>query len=373
MARFGHGTRKMAQQAQSREKILAKLAEGGLTEAVEQEHVKKLRFPSPGTLPPPILQVAGVTFAYPGRPNLYEKIDFAVGLDSRIAMLGPNGAGKVREGASDRQRQRRRPGKCALNVLVCGHTLTAPRWVLVDSSCTQHCDTSPQPGRSRIPVRMPSHAAAVSTRGCTALLCVSHPPPTSPQTTFLKLLAGDLIPSAGAVRPNQHLRIARFTQHAVDSLDLTATPLAYFSSLSPDSTINEVRARLGRYGIGGAEQSQVMATLSDGLKSRVVLALMAHRSPHILLLDEPTNNLDIMSIDALAEGINAFEGGVVLVSHDMRLISQVAKEIFEVDKGKVTRVSLDIMAYKRAVALRLERAADTFERERRARAAAGAK
>ena len=187
----------------------------------------------------------------------------------------------------------------------------------------------------------------------------------------MKLLAGDLIPSAGAVRPNQHLRIARFTQHAVDSLDLTATPLAYFSSLSPESTINEVRARLGRYGIGGAEQSQVMATLSDGLKSRVVLALMAHRSPHILLLDEPTNNLDIMSIDALAEGINAFEGGVVLVSHDMRLISQVAKEIWEVDGGRVTRVSCDIMAYKRAVQARLERAAEVVEKDRRARAAAG--
>jgi ATPase subunit of ABC transporter with duplicated ATPase domains len=74
-----------------------------------------------------------------------------------------------------------------------------------------------------------------------------------------------------------------------------------------------VRARLGRYGISGEQQGQVMETLSDGIKSRVVLALMAHRSPHILLLDEPTNNLDIESIDALAEGLKLFEGGVVLV------------------------------------------------------------
>jgi energy-coupling factor transporter ATP-binding protein EcfA2 len=77
-----------------------------------------------------------------------------------------------------------------------------------------------------------------------------------------------------------------------------------------------------------------METLSDGIKSRVVLALMAHRSPHILLLDEPTNNLDIESIDALAEGLRVFEGGVVLVSHDMRLISQFAKDIYECEGGK---------------------------------------
>lgn len=71
--------------------------------------------------------------------------------------------------------------------------------------------------------------------------------------------------------------------------------------------------------------------LSDGLKSRVVFAFMSRTTPHLLLLDEPTNHLDIETIDALAEAINKFEGGLVLVSHDMRLISQVAKEIWECD------------------------------------------
>ena len=247
VARFGHGTKKMAQQAQSREKLLRKLEEGGLTEKVEVERVKQLRFPDCGKLPPPVLQVQGVTFGYPGCANLYTRLDFGVDLDARIALVGPNGAGK---------------------------------------------------------------------------------------TTLLKLLAGDLVPRDGAVRPNPHLRMARFTQHAVDSLDLAATPLAFFHSLAPDSTVAEVRARLGRYGISGEQQNQVMETLSDGIKSRVVLALMAHRSPHLLLLDEPTNNLDIESIDALAEGLRVFEGGVVLVSHDMRLISQFAKDIYECEGGK---------------------------------------
>jgi ATP-binding cassette subfamily F protein 2 len=78
-----------------------------------------------------------------------------------------------------------------------------------------------------------------------------------------------------------------------------------------------------RYGISGSVQTQVMGQLSDGQKSRVVLAKMAKETPHLLFLDEPTNHLDMESIDSLAKAINAFGGGMVLVSHDMRLISQV--------------------------------------------------
>jgi ABC-type multidrug transport system fused ATPase/permease subunit len=95
VARFGHGTKKMAQQAQSREKLLKKMEEAGLTERVEVEVVKRLRFPDCGKLPPPVLQVQNVTFGYPGGPLLYEKLDFGVDLDSRIALVGPNGAGKT--------------------------------------------------------------------------------------------------------------------------------------------------------------------------------------------------------------------------------------------------------------------------------------
>merc|ERR1712046_397053 len=79
-----------------------------------------------------------------------------------------------------------------------------------------------------------------------------------------------------------------------------------------------------------------MFTMSDGLKTRVVFCMLSLRHPHILLLDEPTNHLDMDCIMSLADAINRFEGGLVLVSHDFRLLNEVAKEIWVCDDKTIT-------------------------------------
>ena len=166
------------------------------------------------------------------------------------------------------------------------------------------------------------------------------------KSTLLKILTGDLQPLVGSIRPHAHLRISKFSQHFIDVLDLQMNPIDYFMDIWKDLTLPEARKFLGRFGITGQVQTTKMEHLSDGQKSRVVLAKMAKETPHILFLDEPTNHLDMESIDSLAKAINNFEGGMVLVSHDMRLISQVAKEIWICDNRTVSKYCGEIHDFK---------------------------
>jgi ATP-binding cassette subfamily F protein 2 len=167
------------------------------------------------------------------------------------------------------------------------------------------------------------------------------------KTTLIKLMTGELEPTKGQIKKNMHLKISRFTQHFEEKLDLTMTPLDFFKQkVMPEEPIEKIRPLLGRYGCTGDQQSQVMGQLSAGQKARIVFAIIAHEKPHLLLLDEPTNPLDMESIDALARCLNKFKGGVLMISHDMRLISQCAQEIYICDHKKVTKYTGDIMDFK---------------------------
>lgn len=261
IARFGHGSAKLARQAQSKEKTLQKMVDSGLTERVLADKTLSFYFPDCGKIPPPVLSVQEVFFKYKTDTEwIYKNLDFGIDLDSRIALVGPNGAGK---------------------------------------------------------------------------------------STLLKLIDGQILPTKGLIRRNSHLKIGRYHQHLSEELDLNLSALEFMMKKFPEiKEIEEMRRIVGRYGLSGRQQICPMKNLSDGQRCRVVFAWLAYQCPHLLLLDEPTNHLDIETIDALAEALNEFEGGMILVSHDFRLINQVAQEIWVCEHQTVTKWKGDILSYK---------------------------
>merc|ERR1712115_144326 len=273
IARFGHGSAKLARQAQSKEKTLAKMVAEGLTEKVTADRSVSFCFYDCGKIPPPVIMVQNVSFRYnEDTPYIYKNLEFGMDLDTRLALVGPNGAGK---------------------------------------------------------------------------------------STLLKLITGDNIPSEGMVRRHNHLKFGYYHQHLHELLEMDLSPLDYMLKKFPEFKDRDaMRKVIGRYGITGKAQTAPIKQLSDGQKCRVVFAWLSWQMPHMLLLDEPTNHLDMETIDALAEAIKNYEGGVVLVSHDFRLIDQVANDIWICENQKVTKWEGDILAYKNHLKAKVMKAAN---------------
>jgi len=246
IARFGHGAKNLAKQAQSRMKMLQKIQDEPCEVDFDDPYLK-LDFPSASTLPPPCVSVTNVAFGYEPGKTLYRNCNFGVDCDSRVAIVGPNGAGK---------------------------------------------------------------------------------------STFLKLLTGEIDPTEGHVGRHAKLMIAKFTQHHIESMDMEKNSVTHMRNLTSEGvSLEEARKYLGRFGLSGDLALNPIGVLSGGQKSRLAFAELAWRSPHILLLDEPTNHLDLETIEALAMALNHFDGGVVFVTHDERLIELVADELWVVNKG----------------------------------------
>ncbi|XP_065129013.1 ATP-binding cassette sub-family F member 3 isoform X1 [Paramisgurnus dabryanus] len=166
------------------------------------------------------------------------------------------------------------------------------------------------------------------------------------KSTVLKLLMGELTPINGTRYAHRNLKIGYFSQHHVDQLDLNVCSIELLLNRFPGHTEEEYRHQLGRYGITGELATRPVASLSGGQKSRVAFAQMTMPCPNFYILDEPTNHLDMETIEALAKALNIFKGGVVLVSHDERLIRLVCKELWVCDGGRVNRVDGGFDEYK---------------------------
>jgi ATP-binding cassette subfamily F protein 3 len=155
----------------------------------------------------------------------------------------------------------------------------------------------------------------------------------------------------GEVKRAGKLRIGYFSQHQTDELDVNATPYQEMAALmrdkNPDVKDHVVRAKLAAFGFTRDLADNRIATLSGGEKARLLFAFMSFDGPHLLILDEPTNHLDIDAREALVQALNAYEGAIIIVSHDPTMVERVADRLWLVRDGAVQDFDGDLEDYRR--------------------------
>lgn len=236
-----------------------------------QEYTVNIEWNEVGNFRGNILSIRDVSFTYPSGAKIFDKINFDIFNDSRIALVGSNGAGK---------------------------------------------------------------------------------------TTLFQLCSGELNPDpdSDVIIRNNQLRVGYYYQRLLDNLPLEMTPTEYLQSLNSKLSIGDCKGILGRLSLKkthvGDPTSVKIKNLSGGQKVRVAFAGIQGFNPHLLLLDEPTNHLDIESIEALIDGLNNFNGAIVIITHNIKLIKSLNNiRIFVVGNQKVEEWRLPFEEYCKKVLL----------------------
>jgi len=191
------------------------------------------------------------------------------------------------------------------------------------------------------------------------------------KSTLIKLIAGKLQPMEGEMTRSPKLRIGYFSQHQTEEMDVNATPYEELYRLmakkNPGIKESVVRAKLGAFHFPKTLADNRIGSLSGGEKARLLFAFMSIDAPHVLLLDEPTNHLDIDARQALIQALNAYEGAVIIVSHDPGMVERVADRLWLIHNGKVENFDGDLEDYRRFV---IQQRRDARRRERADKTAA---
>ncbi|MFN3401222.1 MAG: ATP-binding cassette domain-containing protein, partial [Ferrovibrio sp.] len=145
-----------------------------------------------------------------------------------------------------------------------------------------------------------------------------------------------------------------------DVLDETRTPVEHMLDLLPNATVEQMRTKLGSFGLVADKAKTPAGKLSGGERARLLFAMVTHHAPHLLILDEPTNHLDMDTRDALVQAVNEFKGAVILVSHDRHMAEACADRFWLVGDGTVKDFDGDLDDYAKLLADR-RRAASTVK------------
>jgi len=142
------------------------------------------------------------------------------------------------------------------------------------------------------------------------------------KTTLLRTLTGDLTPLSGTA---QTFVPVRFLPQRLDVLHEELSVMANAARMAPGVPDNHIRAQLARFLFNGVRAEQPASTLSGGERFRATLAatMLATPAPQLLMLDEPTNNLDLASVRQLTSALDAYQGALLIASHDLSFLESV--------------------------------------------------
>lgn len=166
------------------------------------------------------------------------------------------------------------------------------------------------------------------------------------KSTLIKLIAGEHAPTSGEIIASEHLRVGYFSQHQVEYLNLDADPIWHLTQLDAELTTQEARNFLGSFGFHGDKVTEKIAPFSGGEKARLALAMIVYQKPNLLLLDEPTNHLDIEMREAIALALQAYDGGVLMVSHDASLLKLCCDQFMLVANRGIDEFKGDLDDYR---------------------------
>jgi len=152
------------------------------------------------------------------------------------------------------------------------------------------------------------------------------------KTTMTRLMTGELQPQRGQALRGERVEIAYYAQHQIDALPLDETVLDTISSCCSVTKAPHIRDVLGVFGFTGDSVNKPVRVLSGGEKARVSLARILLGPANTLIMDEPTNHLDALARDALEEALRAYDGTLILISHDRYFLDRLVDRVFEIDQ-----------------------------------------
>ncbi len=169
------------------------------------------------------------------------------------------------------------------------------------------------------------------------------------KTTFARFLAGELKPKKGIHNRSNKLKIAFYKQDQLESLQTELTAFEHIQQLFPDFIEKQIRAHLGRFGLGEDKAFRKVKELSGGERVRLLFACLTANCPNLLILDEPTNHLDLEMRESLISTLTTYRGAVIVISHDRNFLNRVANTVYVVKDGGILCFDGDLAFYEKLI------------------------